>query len=397
MRKVIPYGRQNITEEDIRCVSDALKSDFLTQGPIVKEFEVAFAKYVGSKYAVAVANGTAALHLSALALNIKNGDKVITTPLTFAATANCVRYCGGEVIFSDIDPDTYLIDLNKLRDLLSKSEKGTYKGIIPVDFGGRAVDLEALKKIAIEYDLWIIEDACHAPGGGFIDELGVEQLCGSCNYADLAIFSLHPVKHVATGEGGVITTNSEELYFKLLNLRTHGIVRDCKLFLNPIEDTVDGDATEYPSWYMEMQELGYNYRLTDFQCALGISQLARANFGIEKRNLIAKKYNNAFKDHPNIKISKINISKEKHAYHLYVIEADDRHGLYNHLKNNLIFAQVHYYPLHLMPYYRKLGWKKNDFPVVEKYYNKCLSLPMYPTLTNEEQDFVIKCINEYYE
>jgi dTDP-4-amino-4,6-dideoxygalactose transaminase len=194
-----------------------LKSDFLTQGPKINEFETAFAQYIGSKYAVAVANGTAALHLCALALNVKEGDKVITTPITFAASANCVRYCGGEVVFADIDPTTYLLDIKAVRKLLEDAPKGTYKGIIPVDFAGRAVDLEAFRKLADEFDCWLIEDACHAPGGFFTDSKEIKQNCGNGNFADLAIFSFHPVKHIACGEGGMITTNDEQLYKKLIN------------------------------------------------------------------------------------------------------------------------------------------------------------------------------------
>ena len=219
----IPYGRQNITDDDIHAVVDVLKSDYLTQGPHVPEFEQSFAKYIGAKYAVAVSNGTAALHLCTLALGVKKGDKVITTPITFAASANCVRYADGDVAFADIDPVTYLIDINKVRELLESSPQGTYKGIIPVDFAGRAVDLEAYRKLADEFNLWIIEDACHAPGGYFIDSKGKQQNCGNGLFAELAIFSFHPVKHIACGEGGMITTNDKALYDKLRNLRTHGI------------------------------------------------------------------------------------------------------------------------------------------------------------------------------
>ena len=211
----IPYGKQHITPEDIQAVVETLQSEFLTQGPKIKEFEEAFAKYIGVRYAVAVANGTAALHLCTLALSVKPGQKVITTPITFAASANCVRYCGGEVVFADINPETYLIDINKVRKLLEDAPKGTYQGLIPVDFAGRAVNLEEFRQVADEYGLWIIEDACHAPGGYFIDSKGQQQNCGNGNFADLAIFSFHPVKHIACGEGGMITTNDEKLYRKL--------------------------------------------------------------------------------------------------------------------------------------------------------------------------------------
>ncbi|MDT0645917.1 UDP-4-amino-4,6-dideoxy-N-acetyl-beta-L-altrosamine transaminase [Zunongwangia sp. F260] len=390
--KPIPYGRQNITEEDIQAVVETLKSDYLTQGPKIMEFEKAFAEYTDSKYAVAVANGTAALHLCALALDVKEGDKVITTPITFAASANCVRYCGGEVVFADIDAETYLLNIDAVRKLLEEAPRGTYKGIIPVDFAGRAVNLEAFKILAKEYNLWIIEDACHAPGGFFSDSENKIQICGNGHFADLAIFSFHPVKHIASGEGGMITTNDEGLYNKLLQLRTHGIVKNDDLYQNSIEFA--GGNQKYPGWYMEMQDLGYNYRITDFQAALGSSQLKRADEGLRRRREIAQKYSSEFKDENFIKGQSGVI--EGHAYHLYIIEVEDRLGLYNFLREQSIFAQIHYIPCHLMPYYRDFGWKEGDMPKAENYYNHCISLPMYPTLSAEEQDFVISKVKEYY-
>lgn len=391
----IPYGRQNITSEDLEAVKEALLSDYLTQGPRIAEFEEKFASYVGAKYAIALSNGTAALHLCAMALNVRPGQKVITTPITFAASANCVRYCGGDVVFGDIDPDTYLLDLQSVRSLLKASPQGTYAGIIPVDFAGRAVNLEEYRKLADEHDLWIIEDACHAPGGYFINSSGSESRCGSGAYADLAIFSFHPVKHIASGEGGMITTNNEELHDGLMKLRTHGIVKSEELYQNSIEfATGVKAASSYPAWYMEMQELGYNYRITDFQAALGTSQLSRADEGVARRREIASSYFEAFKEQPFIKGQSGVV--DGHAYHLYVIEVEDRLGLYNHLRENSIYAQIHYVPCHLMPYYRQDGWKEGDRPKSEEYYRHCISLPMYPTLKQEEQEYVIQCINEYY-
>ncbi len=388
----IPYGRQNITDEDIQVVIETLQSDYLTQGPKIHEFEVDFAKYVGAKYAVAVANGTAALHLNALALGVKPGDKVITTPITFAASANCIRYCGGEVVFADIDPETYLLDIKAVRQLLEASPKGTYHGIVPVDFAGRAVDLEAFRKLADEYGLWIIQDSCHSPGGYFMDSSGTKQHCGNGNFADLAIFSFHPVKHIACGEGGMITTNDKELYDKLMMLRTHGITKNESKYTNSI--TFAGGIDTYPLWYMEMQDLGYNYRITDFQAALGLSQLQRADEGISKRKKIAKNYEEAFNGKTFIKSQSGVI--DGHAYHLYILEVEDRLGLYNYLRTQNIFAQIHYIPCHLMPYYRQFGWKEGDMPNAETYYKHCISLPMYPTLTDEQQDFVIKSVLNYY-
>lgn len=392
-RMAIPYGKQNITDEDINAVVEVLQSDYLTQGPKIPELEKAFAQYVGSKYAVAVSNGTAALHLSALALGVKPGDKVITTPITFAASANCVRYCGGEVIFADIDPKTYLLDINNVRKLLEADTKKEIKGIIPVDFAGRAVDLEAFRALADKFDCWIIEDSCHSPGGFFIDSKGVRQHCGNGNFADLAIFSFHPVKHIASGEGGMITTNDEELYQKLLMLRTHGIVKSNDLYTNSIEFA--GGKDSYPLWYMEMQDLGYNYRITDFQAALGLSQLKRADEGLYRRREIAAIYQKAFQGKTFVKGQSGVV--EGHAYHLYVLEVENRLGLYNYLREHQIFTQIHYIPTHLMPYYRQFGWKEGDMPIAENYYKHCISLPIYPTLTSEEQNFVIKSIKQFHE
>lgn len=377
----IPYGRQHITKEDIDAVIKTLTSDFLTQGPKVQEFEEKFARYVNATYAVAVANGTAALHLCTLALGVNEQSKVISTPITFAASSNCVRYCGGTVQFADVDPNTILLDINKVRKLLERSPKGTYSGIVAVDFGGYPLDLESFRKLADEYGLWIIEDACHAPGGYFTDSQGKKQLCGNGTFADLAIFSFHPVKHIACGEGGMITTNDKALYEKLLLLRTHGITK------NPAQL-----KENHGGWYYEMIDLGFNYRLTDMQCALGISQLTRADAGLERRQAIAKKYDQAFSG----SAAKIIIppSGVSHAYHLYIVQVKNRKGLYDALREKGIFAQVHYAPVHTMPYYQNLGYKKGSMPVAEAYYEKCLSLPMYPTLTEQEQDFVIKSVLE---
>jgi|AGTN01.3.fsa_nt_gi UDP-4-keto-6-deoxy-N-acetylglucosamine 4-aminotransferase len=396
INKPIPYGRQYITEDDIHAVKETLLSDYLTQGPKIREFEQKFADYIGCKYAVAVSNGTAALHLSTLALGVEPDDKVICTSITFSASANCVRYCDGEVVFADIDPDTYLLDINSIRKLLEAAPKGTYKGIIPVDFAGRAVNLEQFRQLADEYGLWILEDSCHAPGGFFTDSKGRQHLCGNGQYAELAIFSFHPVKHIACGEGGMITTNDEVLYKKVLLSRTHGITKDSQTYQNSIEFATGGyaDEKEYPGWYMEMQELGYNYRLTDFQAALGVSQLKRADNGLARRREIAERYYEAFSGKPYIYGQSGVV--EGHAYHLYIIEVEDRLNLYKYLREHNIFAQIHYIPVHLMPYYRQFGYKEGDLPYAENYYQHCISLPMFPTLTDEEQKFVIKTIDRFY-
>jgi UDP-4-amino-4,6-dideoxy-N-acetyl-beta-L-altrosamine transaminase len=395
IKNKIPYGKQHITDEDIDSVVATLKSDFLTQGPQIQHFEETFAGYVGSRYAVAVANGTAALHLSVLALGLDEGDTVITTPITFAASANCIRYAGGNVDFVDIDPKTYLIDVDAIRHHLVNSPSKRIKGLIPVDFAGRAVDMEEIRKIADEFGLWIIEDACHAPGGYFVDSKHNRQHCGNGAYADLAIFSFHPVKHIACGEGGMITTNNENLYRKLLQLRTHGITRDPASFVNAVQfAAADQEAREYPGWYMEMQSLGFNYRLTDFQAALGISQLKRADQGLVRRREIASRYAEALQNEEFI-LGQSGLS-DGHAYHLYIIEVERRLELYNYLKTKNIIPQVHYIPTHLMPYYRQYGWREGMLPNSETYYKHCLSLPMYPTLTNEEQDDVINQIKSFY-
>ena len=383
MRKPIPYGRQYINEDDITAVIETLKGDYLTQGPKIKEFEEKFAHYVGAKYGVAVNNATSALHLATTALGVTSGTKVIVTPMTFAASANCVRYCGGDVTFCDIDKDTYLMDIEKLRSILEASPKGTYAGIIVVDFAGYPHNLEEFRKVCDEYGMWLIEDACHAPGAWFIDSNGIKQKSGNGQYADISIFSFHPVKHIATGEGGMATTNNTELYKKLCHYRTHGITKDPALL-----NKNDG------GWYYEMQDLGFNYRLTDFQAALGVTQLARADKGLERRNEIAAKYDEAFKGISEIK-TPYRAKDIFHAFHLYIIQVPDRKGLYDYLHANGIYAQVHYVPLHLMPYYQQLGNKKGDLPVVEEYYEHCLSLPMYPTLTDEEQDYVIEKVKEF--
>lgn len=381
--KPISYGHQWITDADVEAVVEALRSDYLTQGPRVEQFEAEFAEYCEARYAVAVGNGTQALHLAALALGVRAGDRVITTPITFVASANGFRYCGAKISFCDIDPETYLIDLDKLEAMLRLAPRGTYKGVVPVDFAGYPVHAEKLRQIADQYGLWVVEDACHAPAGWFTDSSGEHNLCGSGRYADMTVFSFHPVKHITTGEGGAITTNDRELYEKLKLYRTHGITRD-----PDIMERNDG------GWYMEMVDLGYNYRMTDFQAALGLSQLKRNDDGVRRRRQIAARYNAAFSGVSAIKTPFV-ASDVSHAYHLYVIQVEDRKGLYDFLREQNIFAQVHYIPAHLMPYYQRLGSRRGDCPVAEAYYERCLSLPMYPTLTDDQQQYVIDKVKQF--
>ena len=374
--KKIPYGRQNIDQNDIDAVVSTLQSDYLTQGPKVREFESKFAEYVGANYSVAVNNATSGLHLSVLALNLSKGDRVITTPITFAASANCVRYAGGEVWFADIDPNTYLLDINSVKELIESKPKGFFKGIIPVDFAGLPVNMEKFRALADAHDLWIIEDACHAPGGYFIDSKSEKNFCGNGNYADIGVFSFHPVKHIACGEGGMLTTNSKALYEKLLLLRTHGI-------------TKENMEENHGNWYYEMIALGFNYRLTDFQSALGITQLAKNNKGEARRNEIASTYKKAFEG--KIKFQDLP-ARTYNAHHLFIIEVENRKELYDFLHSKGILAQIHYVPVHTMPYYKNIGYEGSDLINAENYYANCISLPMYPTLNDKEQEFVIEKI-----
>lgn len=380
----IPYGKQEITAEDIETVIAVLKSDFLTQGPQIELFEKKFAEYVGAKYAVAYSNATAALHGAAHVLGVGPKDKVIVTSNTFAASANCVRYCQGDVHFVDIDPENFLLDLAKVKKLLESHPPKTFKGIIPVDFAGHPVAIQELKKLADQHQLWILEDACHAPGAEYLDEQGQWQKVGNGVHSNIAIFSFHPVKHIATGEGGMATTNDPILYEKLKNFRTHGIFRDASKF----KDESPG------GWYYELHDLGYNYRLSDIQAALGISQLKKAPLRLKRRRELAKNYDESLQglDLLTPKVS----PKVRHAYHLYVIQTPRRKELFDYLREKKIYTQVHYIPVHRLHYYQNLGWKKGDFPVCENYYEHALSLPMYPQITDEEQQYVIQSLRDFY-
>ena len=378
MKDIIPYGRQTINEEDVQAVIETLESDFLTTGPKIKEFEEKFAQYVGAKFAVAVSSGTAALHVACLAAGLDTGDELITSPMTFAASANCALYCDAKPVFVDIK-ENGLIDENLIEEKITSKTKI----VIPVHYAGLSCEMKKIKEIADKHKLIIIEDACHALGAEYEDTK-----IGDCAYSDMSVFSFHPVKHITTGEGGMITTNSEELYQKLLMLRSHGITKDRNELLNKNEGP----------WFYEMQALGFNYRITDFQCALGISQLEKIESFVARRREIAKKYDEAFADVSEIEPLKQ--SKEsKNAYHLYVIKIADgktRLELFNYLKENGIFCQVHYIPVHWHPYYQKLGYEKEKCPNSGKFYDRIISLPMYPGLKNEEQERVIQVIKDFY-
>lgn len=380
MSASIPYGRQWISEEDIAAVVEALRSDWLTQGPLVARFEEALAEACGARFAVAVANGTAALHLAALAAGFGPGDEVITSPNTFAASANCVLYAGGKPVFADIDAETYCLDPEAVRGRLSPATKG----LIPVHFAGQPCDMGALSAIAREHGLTVIEDAAHAIGATYQVD-GETYRVGACAHSAMTIFSFHPVKHVTTGEGGAITTNDPALYQKLVQLRTHGITRDPERLTR----------NEGP-WYYEMQELGFNYRLTDFQCALGLQQLKRLDAFVARRRAIAAAYDQAFGPETEL-IVPLERAGATSAYHLYVVQfrTAERRKVFERLRELGLGVNVHYIPVHLQPYYvRELGCRPGDCPQAEAYYGRAVSLPMYPGMTDEEIARVIAAVKQ---
>lgn len=380
MDKFIPYGRQSISEEDIQAVVDVLRSDWLTQGPAVEAFEQAVAEYCGAKYAVAVANGTAALHLAALAAGFGDGDEVITSPITFVASANCIVYAGATPVFADIDAHTYCIDPKKIADKLT----GRTKGLIPVHFTGQPCDMDAIDRIAKESNLVVIEDAAHAIGASY--EVGNQTYrVGSCAHSDMTIFSFHPVKHMTTGEGGMVTTNSPELYEKLCLLRTHGITKaPDKLTRN------DGP------WYYEQQELGFNYRITDMQCALGFSQLKRLDAFVAQRREIVKIYNQAFSSCAELIVPAQ--SPEAHSsWHLYMLglRSLDRKQVFEKLRDRGLGVNVHYIPVHMQPYYQeRFSYMEGEFPIAEAYYRAAITLPLFPSMSDDDIQYVVDVVLE---
>lgn len=375
----IPYGKQYIDDEDILAVVDVLKGDYLTTGPKIDEFEKKFAEYVGAQYAVAVSSGTAALHLANLAAGFKAGDEVITTPMSFAATANSVLYTRARPVFVDIDNTSYNIDQTQIEKQIGSRTRG----IIPVHYTGLPCFMEEIRDIAKKHNLTVIEDACHALGARYKDST-----IGDCYYSHMTVFSFHPVKHITTGEGGMITTNSRDYYENLKKLRSHGIVRN--------EENLTGER--HGPWYYEMQELGYNYRMTDIQAALGISQLDKLDYFIKRRKQIAAYYNEAFSD------LSLELPFEPEdcysSYHLYVIKLKpgipyNRKEIYCRLREKGIYAQVHYIPIHTFPYYqRALGCRSGDYPNAEDHYERILSLPIYPQMTDLDIWTVIKVVRE---
>jgi perosamine synthetase len=378
----IPYGRQKIDDKDIQQVVKALKADFITQGQRVVEFESKVAKYCGAKYAVAVSNGTAALQLACLAAGLKKGLEAVTAPITFLATTNSIVYSGAKPVFVDIEANSFNIDPLQIESKITKKTKA----LIPVHFAGRPVDMLAVSRLAKKHRLRVIEDAAHAIGARYKNAKGKWIKVGSCQHSDMTTFSFHPVKHITSGEGGMITTNDKALYQKLLSLRNHGIVRDKKM-------------TDKGPWVYEMQNLGYNYRLTDIQSALGVSQLGKLNSFIKRRQQIAKIYDQAFTGLESVAIPEKNVVG--HAYHIYVLRIDfkklktNRKKVMLKLRKKEIGTQVHYIPIYQHPYYRK-NWKfsRKNFPNAEQYYQQCLSIPLYPSMTDAQVKKVIKSIKE---
>ena len=364
----IPYGKQLIEQDDIDVVVETLKSDYLTTGPKVKEFEDALSEYCGAKYCVAVANGTAALHLASLVL-LNKGDKVLTTPNSFLATSNSILYVGAKPIFIDIAEDGN-IDLDLCEEALKQDS--SIKAIYGVAFSGNMLKQEKLKYLRETYNIKILEDSAHAIGAEYN---GIKS--GSCTNSDISIFSFHPVKHLTTAEGGAITTNSKTVYEKLLALRGHGMYKDSSM----------------EPWFYEMRDLGFNYRITDIQCALGLSQLSKLDSFIKRRFNIAKRYDEAFKETP---VKPLYTFDGKSSYHLYVVLVDfsklniTKVDLFNKLREKKIGIQLHYIPINKQPYYKGLGYGDENTPNMDKYYQECFSLPMYPLLSDEEQEYVIQ-------
>lgn len=401
--RFLPYGRQSITDDDIRIVTDVLRSDWLTQGPKVPEFENALARELGSSDAIVCVNGTAALHLSMLALGIGPGDVVVTTPNTFVASANCARYVGADVRFADIDAATGLMDIACLQDLLAEDTKQRIKLILPVHFAGQPIDLPRIWELAKAHGALVVDDACHAIGGEY-EHAGMRCRIGDGKHSQLTVFSFHPVKHVATGEGGAVTTNDSELAERLRSFRNHGMVRDNEHFNQ--KEMAQSDSGEQNPWYHEMQHLGYNYRLTDLQAALGISQLSRLKGSVSRRNEIAKTYHKIIGETGLLEIVKPLklLPCRTNAYHLFVVQIDfdslkiSRAVVMNRLRESGIGTQVHYIPVHLQPYYRRhSGTGPGDFPQAEAYYARALSLPMYPDLNEDDIERVILSLRDILE
>ena len=379
---MIYYGHQHITEKDIQAVERVLHSDWLTQGPAIEAFEKKVANYCGAKYAVAVTNATSALHIACKAAGLGEDDVLWTSPITFTASANCGRYCGADVDFVDIDDKTYNMSVAELRHKLETEVKKP-KVVIPVHLAGQSCDMEAIKALADEYGFKIIEDASHATGADYKNTK-----VGSCCYSDMTVFSFHPVKIVTTGEGGIVLTNNKELYEKLKLYRSHGITRDSDLM------TQEADGP----WYYQQIELGFNYRMTDMQAALGCSQMDSLDEFVARRRYLVKRYNEKLKNLPLR--TPYQDEATNPSWHIYIIRVDftkvklSKKEIFARMRDSGIVLNLHYIPVHTQPYYQKLGFQKGDFPVSEKYYEEAITLPLYYDLTDEQQDEVIEALKE---
>jgi UDP-4-amino-4,6-dideoxy-N-acetyl-beta-L-altrosamine transaminase len=385
MSQFIPYGRQSISQEDIEAVVEVLQSDWITQGPAIERFENTVAEYCGVKFAIAVSSATAALHLACLALDLKEGDRLWTSPNTFVASANCGRYCGASVDFVDIDSKTFNIDSIELERKLAEADRdgGLPSVLVPVHFAGQSCEMEKIAQLSKQYGFRVIEDASHAIGGRYQNKP-----IGCCEFSDMAVFSFHPVKIITTGEGGMILTNKEELYEKLIRLRSHGITRNTVLMVSSSDEP----------WYYQQLELGFNYRITDFQAALGWSQMQRLDDFVKRRHELVERYNVELQDLPLT-------TPYQHpgtypSWHLYVIRlqpdrlARSRREVFEALRTTGIGVNVHYIPVHTQPYYQQLGFQEGDFPESERYYQEAISLPLYYDLTKNDQDRVIALLRE---
>jgi perosamine synthetase len=403
MKNIIPYGRQFIDEDDIKAVVEVLKSEKITQGPTVEEFEHELVKICGAEYAVAVNSGTSALHIACIAAGVKEGNEVITSTITFVASANCAVYCGGKPVFADIDPKIYNISPGEIEKRITSNTKA----VIPVHFAGQSCDMEVIQQVVKNaekkygHKIYIIEDACHALGSKY---KGNE--VGSCVFSDMAVMSFHPVKHITTGEGGVVFTNDKNLYMKLKRLRSHGITSDPEEFISKdlafashnLRLTTHNLAPN--PWYYEQQVIGYNYRITNIQCALGLSQLKKLKMFCKRRREIVDKYNAAFLDSKFLQIPFEDQNCDSN-FHLYVLLFDfegmgiDRARFMALLMEKGFYTQVHYIPVHLQHYYRKnfgTGWR--DCPNAEDYYKKCLSIPLFPAMTDNDVENVIRAVQK---
>lgn len=398
-RKFIPYGRQSLDDDDIEAVVKTLKSDWITQGKTISEFENAVANKTGVRYAVAVATGTAALHSACFAAGIGNGDEIITSPITFAASGNCAIFLGASVKFVDIQADTYCMDSQRLEEAITPRTKA----IIPIDFAGQPCDMDEINAIARKHNLTVIEDAAHSLGAIYKGKpVGA--------LAPMTTFSFHPVKHITTGEGGMVVTDNKELAEKLMLFRTHGITNNdnCMILKEQAADNetpsqTGGNPDTRSPWYYEMQALGYNYRITDIQCSLGLSQLRKLDRFVARRLEIVERYNEAFEQSPLLVTPYVKSDRQS-AWHLYMIRlrldkmSKGRREVFEQLRALGIGVHVHYIPLHLQPYYRdKFGYKRGDFPEAEAYYDSALTIPLFPGMTDDDCEHVIKSVLETVE